>query len=71
MRILYDLKTIFRFQKMAANHCPSYLWVLSTLTLFSALQPFIMVVFPRFILDEVFGSRDLTLIILFLTSHVF
>ena len=42
MRILYDLKTIFRFQKMAANHCPSYLWVLSTLTLFSPLHPFIM-----------------------------
>ncbi len=68
MRILYDLKTIFRFQKMAANHCPSYLWVLSTLTLFSALQPFIMVVFPRFILDEVFGSRDLTLIILYISA---
>ena len=65
-RFFEKIKTIIRFQKLAAKYFPSYGWVLAFLTLFETVSPFIMVFSPRFILDEVFGERKIEKIVLFI-----
>lgn len=71
MNLVNDIKTIFRFQKMAASNSPAYPVVLFALSFFSAVQPFIVVVFPRFILDEVFGKRNVNNVIWYLIAMSF
>lgn len=66
MKIYNQLKGIIQFQKLAAKYYPSYLWILISLTLFTAISPFINIIFPRFILDEVFGKRRIKELIFYL-----
>ena len=66
MKIITQLKTFFYFQKIVSQHYKSYPFVLSAVILSSSISPFIFVIFPRYILDEIFGSRDLHKVITYL-----
>ena len=66
MKILDQIKSMIKFQKLAISHFPSYAFVLGILTIFLSVSPFIIVIFPRFLLDEVFGERSINNIVFYL-----
>lgn len=68
MKIVNNIKTILRFQKIAIDHSPSYIWVLSGVVFSSAIQSLISVIGPKFILDAIFEKSNVSEMVCYIAA---
>ncbi len=58
-----DLSIIFYIFKLAYQICPSYVFLVLILSILKAVTPFLSIIIPKFMIDELMGEQRLNLLV--------
>ncbi len=58
-----DLSIIFYVFKLAYQICPSYVFLVLSLSILKAVTPFLSIIIPKFMIDELMGEQRLNLLV--------